>query len=194
MTALFRSLPLATLRLTTSDPFTNRAVFESTRDLVCTQKRFMFFIWIVTVNIDDQGHCYVPLSLATFTNTAASGTVSVENFVKKYLAPLSTTASTTTPNQQYYGGKVSTSLASTSGERGGTITSMNTSTTSNINSTSTNSTEAPEDTYHIMEDENGEPELILVELSTLTDLLNRDVNLNTFPANEPKLSVRIIPQ
>ena len=47
-----------------------------------------------------------------------------------------------------------------------------------------------EDMYQISESD----QVIAVEMSTLTDLLNRDINLNTFGVNEPKVSVQIIPQ
>ena len=36
--------------------------------------------------------------------------------------------------------------------------------------------------------------IIAVEIGTLTDLLNRDVNLNVFGSNEPRVTVAIIPQ
>ena len=125
-------MPLSELRFSTSDPFTNRALFESARDLVGSQRRPLSLTWIVTVNVDDLGHCFVPLSMGSFSAMPTS------DFAKRYLSVL----------------------------------------------------DPAEDMYQISESD----QVIAVEMSTLTDLLNRDINLNTFGVNEPKVSVQIIPQ
>lgn len=133
LTALFKSLPLIELRFSTSDPFTNRALFESARDLISNQRRPLHVIWSVSVSVDDIGHCFVPLSMGTFT------AVPNLDFVKRYLSVLE-------PNEEL---------------------------------------------YQIDEAE----KLVAVEMSTLMDLMNRDVNLNAFPGgHEPKVTVQIVPQ
>lgn len=50
--------------------------------------------------------------------------------------------------------------------------------------------EPNEELYQIMEEQ-----LVAVEMSTLMDLMNRDVNLNAFPGgHQPKVTVKIVPQ
>lgn len=65
--AILKSLPLAELHVTSSEPFTNRTIFEAIIELLSVQKRLIKIYWSVTSIINDFGHCYVPLSLDTFT-------------------------------------------------------------------------------------------------------------------------------
>lgn len=93
----------------------------------------MHVTWSVSVTVDDMGHCFVPLSMDTFSLTPNL------DFVKRYLNVL----------------------------------------------------EPSEELYQIVESE----QLVAVEMSTLMDLMNRDVNLNAFPGgHEPKVTVQIVPQ
>jgi len=144
LTAIFKSLPLSSLRISTSDPFTNRAVFDSARDLVCTQRRPLKFVWIVSANVDDAGRCFVPISRVTFTSSSNS----TVDFVKRYLTALD--------HQHQQNGQLPNS----------------------------------QDSYQLVEGQ----QWVLVEISTLSDLLNRDINLNAILSSEPKVQVQIVPQ
>lgn len=141
--AMFKSLPLVELKFNTDDSFTNRAIFECCRELAATLKRVVHIRWIVTVTIDDVGHCYVPLSLETFPDSLDY------DFVKRHFGTNSQKSSPSDSSDQY---------------------------------------------QIVEQDDCGS--VALVEISTLTELINRDCNQRPLVTStfEPKVSIQIIPK
>ncbi|KAH7638599.1 ras-related protein rab-1a-like protein [Dermatophagoides farinae] len=86
--AMLKSLPLRQFHLSSSDPFTNRSIFESLIQLLSMQKRrFLHIRWSITVNIDDMGHCMVPLSLISFKHSELNDEHG-KKFLKQYFGSI----------------------------------------------------------------------------------------------------------
>lgn len=85
---MLKSLPLRQFHLSSSDPFTNRSIFESLIQLLSMQKRrFLHIRWSITVNIDDMGHCMVPLSLISFKHSELNDEHG-KKFLKQYFGSI----------------------------------------------------------------------------------------------------------
>lgn len=132
--AIFKSLPLSRLKLSSTDATTNRAVFDVLRQLRANQNGTLKITWTATVNIDDFGHCFVPISTAADAQSTY--------FTLKYFSHV-------------------------------------------------NNVENAADQYVVNHEEN----VVAVEISTLEELLNRDVNMDqSTKKEETRVAIQILPQ